>query len=92
MPNYKNTSGKLFWLDAGEDATKWLPECVEITDAEAEAIRASELVPPTYKELRAAEYPSLADQFDLLYHGGYDAWRSAVDVIKAKYPKPEGAS
>lgn len=40
-----------------------------------------------YQELRAAEYPSFADQFDLLYHGGYDAWRSVVQVVKDKYPK-----
>jgi len=41
----------------------------------------------TYAEKRAAEYPSFADQFDLLYHGGYDAWRAAIQVIKNKYPK-----
>jgi hypothetical protein len=40
-----------------------------------------------YKALRAAEYPSFADQFDLLYHGGYDAWRAAVQAVKDKYPK-----
>jgi hypothetical protein len=42
----------------------------------------------TYKQLRASEYPSFADQFDLLYHGGYDAWRSAIQAVKNKYPKP----
>ena len=41
-----------------------------------------------YKELRAAEYPSIADQLDTLYHGGYDAWKASIDVIKNKYPKP----
>ena len=45
------------------------------------------LVPPTYQELRAIEYPSFADQFDLLYHGGMDAWKTAIDVVKNKYPK-----
>jgi len=40
-----------------------------------------------YKELRAAEYPSFADQFDLLYHGGMDAWKAAIDAVKTKYPK-----
>lgn len=43
--------------------------------------------PNSYKYQRAAEYPSFADQFDLLYHGGYDAWKSAIDAVKAKYPK-----
>ena len=40
-----------------------------------------------YQRQRAAEYPSFADQFDLLYHGGYDAWKAAIDAVKTKYPK-----
>ena len=43
--------------------------------------------PNAYKYQRAAEYPSFADQFDLLYHGGYDAWKAAIDAVKVKYPK-----
>ena len=43
--------------------------------------------PNAYKYQRAAEYPSFADQFDLLYHGGYDAWKSAIQAVKDKYPK-----
>lgn len=41
-----------------------------------------------YKRLRALEYPSFAEQFDLLYHGGYDAWKQEIEKIKIKYPKP----
>jgi len=41
----------------------------------------------TYKSQRAAEYPSIADQFDLLYHGGMDAWKAAIQAVKDKYPK-----
>lgn len=40
-----------------------------------------------YKEKRSAEYPSIADQFDLLYHGGMDAWKAAIQAVKDKYPK-----
>lgn len=40
-----------------------------------------------YQRQRAAEYPSFADQFDLLYHGGYDAWKAEIDKVKNKYPK-----
>ena len=40
-----------------------------------------------YKEKRAQAYPSFADQFDLLYHGGYDAWKAAIDAVKQEYPK-----
>jgi hypothetical protein len=47
----------------------------------------AELAKTAYINKRQAEYPSFADQFDLLYHGGYDAWKAAIDVIKDKYPK-----
>lgn len=42
-----------------------------------------------YQRDRAAEYPSFAEQFDTLYHGGYDAWKATIDSVKAKYPKPQ---
>ena len=45
-----------------------------------------------YQRQRAAEYPSFADQFDLLYHGGYDAWKTEIDKIKNKYPKVNNAN
>lgn len=86
MPHYKDTENKLHWLDDASFA-HYLPEgCIEITDEEAEALRP---VPPelTYAELRAAEYPPLADQFDLIYHGGIDAWKSVIQAVKDKYPK-----
>lgn len=44
-------------------------------------------IEPTYAEKRAAEYPSFADQFDLIYHEGIDAWKAAIQTIKDKYPK-----
>jgi hypothetical protein len=40
-----------------------------------------------YKAKRAAEYPSIVDQLDLLYHGGMDAWKTAIQAVKDKYPK-----
>jgi rhodanese-related sulfurtransferase len=40
-----------------------------------------------YKEQRAKAYPSFADQFDLLYHGGLDAWKAVIDAVKTQYPK-----
>lgn len=43
--------------------------------------------PNAYKYQRAAEYPSFADQFDLLYHGGYDAWKTAIAAVKEEFPK-----
>jgi predicted lipoprotein len=49
-----------------------------------EALVASE----AYKDLRAAEYPAIADQLDYIYHNGIDAWKTdMIDPVKAKYPK-----
>ena len=42
-----------------------------------------------YKDKRAAEYPSFADQFDLIYHSGIDAWKAKIKETKDKYAKPE---
>ena len=43
--------------------------------------------PEAYKYQRQQEYPSIVDQLDTLYHGGYDAWKASIDVVKNKYPK-----
>jgi len=49
-------------------------------DAEAAAVK--------YKTDRAAEYPSVVDQLDDIYHNGLDAWKATIKVTKDKYPKP----
>lgn len=43
--------------------------------------------PEQYKYDRANAYPSIVDQLDTLYHGGYDAWKAEIEAIKNKYPK-----
>ena len=44
--------------------------------------------PEAYKDLRATEYPAIADQLDYIYHNGIDAWKTdMIDPVKAKYPK-----
>ena len=40
-----------------------------------------------YQRKRAAEYPSMADQLDNIYHNGIDAWKATIKTIKDKYPK-----
>ena len=41
-----------------------------------------------YKDNRVAEYPSIEDQLDDIYHNGIDAWKATIKTIKDKYPKP----
>jgi hypothetical protein len=40
-----------------------------------------------YVDKRAKEYPSIPDQLDTLYHGGLDAWKAQIKIVKDKYPK-----
>ena len=40
----------------------------------------------TYAEQRAAAYPSIEEQLDMLYHNP-DAWRETIAAVKAAYPK-----
>ena len=53
-----------------------------------EVLVLKEMQSKEYIDKRAMEYPSFADQFDLLYHGGIDAWKTEIDKVKNKYPKP----
>ena len=40
-----------------------------------------------YQRDRAAEYPSIVDQLDKIYHDGIDEWKKVIKVTKDKYPK-----
>ncbi len=42
----------------------------------------------SYKSKRRAEYPSVVDQLDDIYHNGIDAWKATIKTTKDKYPKP----
>ena len=42
-----------------------------------------------YADARVAEYPPIKDQLDKIYHGGIDAWKAEIKVIKDKYPKTQ---
>ena len=42
----------------------------------------------SYKSQRKAEYPSIEDQLDTIYHSGVTGWKTAIKTIKDKYPKP----
>jgi len=40
-----------------------------------------------YKDLRAAAYPSFADQFDTIFHECIDAWKAQIQAVKDRFPK-----
>ena len=43
--------------------------------------------PNEYQYKRAAEYPSIVDQLDDLYHNGIDGWKTTIKAVKDKYSK-----
>ena len=43
--------------------------------------------PDEYKYKRQAEYPSIVDQLDDIYHNGVDGWKTTIKAVKDKYPK-----
>lgn len=57
---------------------------VEVDEAVVQAYIANN----DYIEQRRATYPSIVDQLDTLYHGGYDAWKATIQQIKDEFPKP----
>ena len=83
---YKDSNNEVHQIPEGFE--RLLPTgCVQITDAEADTLIASKVIPPTYKELRAAAYPSIADQLDTIYHSGIDAWKATITAVKEEFPK-----
>jgi hypothetical protein len=83
------------WIIHSEDynTLEWFEENTTskptLEEIEQEIVRLqAEYDGKEYQRLRSAEYPSFADQFDLLYHGGYDAWKAQIQAVKDKYPKP----
>jgi len=89
-------NGNTYWMQPGdkvppgfgEDSGKILSEVLNMTSDQIIAAQ-KEFDTNKARQLRANEYPSFADQFDMIYHQGIDAWKAKIEEIKAKYPKPE---
>jgi hypothetical protein len=42
-----------------------------------------------YADKRRNEYGSWEQQLDLMYHQGFEGWKTFITAIKDKYPKPQ---
>jgi len=69
-----------------KDGNKITLEQSKINTARSEIDTAYNAV--KYQRDRAAEYPSVVDQLDDIYHNGVDAWKATIKATKDKYPKP----
>ena len=80
---YNKIYANIIVYDGGSKPTE--KEC---TDGLAAMQAAWDLENDSYKSQRKAEYPSIEDQLDDIYHNGIDAWKATIKTIKDKYPKP----
>ncbi len=62
----------------------------DVSEQGIDIVEGPDVVEPSYAELRAAEYPSREDQFDMMYWdkvNGTTLWEDTIQAIKDKYPK-----
>ena len=74
---YDNVNDK--WTAEDKDGNS-----INVVSADVDA----ELAKQNYKNQRMVEYPSIEDQLDIMYHHGFDAWKTKIKETKDKYPKP----
>ena len=85
-----NPSAKFTVHGDNTDTIDWLKGTTPISESdiknkidELEADYAAK----EYQRNRAAEYPSIKDQLDDIYHSGVDGWKTTIKAVKDKYPK-----
>ena len=84
---WSDSSNKIYAnLIVHDGSTK--PTEKECTDGLAALQAAWDLENDSYKSQRRAEYPSIEDQLDDIYHNGVAGWKTTIKAIKDKYPKP----
>ena len=52
-----------------------------------ESLVTAKLAETEYQDKRKAEYPSIINQLDDIYHNGVDGWKATIKAVKDKYPK-----
>ena len=70
----------------------WLEDTTPIAEADILAKQVelqADYEAKEYQRNRASEYPSIAEQLDLIYHAGQggDAFQAAIQAVKDKHPK-----
>ena len=89
MTYYKAPDNSVHFLDLADHEYLLPVGSVQITDAEADALRPQPLE-PTYAKKREAEYPPMADYLDGVGKGDQaqmDKYIADCLAVKAKYPK-----
>jgi len=85
-----NPDAKVMVKNEDIDSIQWLDGTTPISKTDIEAKMAelqTEYDNNKYQRDRAAEYPSIQDQLDDIYHNGIDGWKATIKTTKDKYPK-----
>ena len=88
---YKAYAGTVVSIDDSAGAFDKDGKSVTLDQSKVNAARATlnaEYAALEYSRNRAAEYPSIEDQLDTIYHSGVAGWKTTIKAIKDKYPKP----
>ena len=88
---YKAYAGTVVSIDDSAGAFDKDGKSVTLDQSKIDAARATlndEYAALEYSRNRAAEYPSIEDQLDTIYHSGVAGWKTTIKAIKDKYPKP----
>ena len=88
---YKAYKGTVVSIDDGLGAFDKDGKSITLVQSKIDAARTTldaDYAKVKYKDDRAAEYPSIVDQLDKIYHSGIDAWKADIKTVKDKYPKP----
>jgi len=88
---YKAYAGTVVSIDDTAGAFDKDGKSVTLEQSKIDAARTTlnaEYAALEYSRNRAAEYPSIEDQLDDIYHNGVAGWKTTIKAIKDKYPKP----
>ena len=85
-----NPDAQCTYTDENVDSVQWYNDTTPISKEDILAKMTelqAEYDSNQYQRDRAAEYPSIKDQLDDIYHNGIDGWKSTIKITKDKYPK-----
>ena len=85
-----NPDAKISIINNDIDRITWLDGTTPISKADIETKMVelqTEYDNNKYQRDRAAEYPSIQDQLDDIYHNGIDGWKATIKTTKDKYAK-----
>ena len=83
-----DSTAEFLIMHGDTDVITWHTTPISDSDITTEQERLqAEYDSQAYARNRKAEYPTIADQLDDIFHNGIDGWKATIQVTKDKYPK-----